>query len=383
MIAITAAALFTPLERIDRPLLLVEDGAIAEVSCQAARELPGNCRTVDFPGASLAPGFIDLHVHGGAGRDVMETSPDALPAVGALLAQHGVTGYFPTTITAPIDRTLAALDCLAAQIEAPADGLRARPLGIHLEGPFLSHARRGVHPKENLMPPTIAAFERFWHAARGHISVMTIAPEVAGAVEVITEATRRGVCVSLGHSDAYLKDARAGVQAGARHATHTFNAMRPMDHRKPGILDLVLTEDGISADIIADGIHVDPLVIKLFMRLKGPDRAVLITDGLAATGMPEGHYHLGALELDVKDGRCTSNGTLAGSILTMDRAVRNLMQFAELDRGAALRAASYNPATTVGIASKRGFLAAGAEADFVVLNPQNEVIKTVVHGTGL
>src|SRR5438270_279761 len=258
MIAITAAALFTPLERIDRPLLLVEDGAIAEVSCQAARELPGNCRTVDFPGASLAPGFIDLHVHGGAGRDVMETSPDALPAVGALLAQHGVTGYFPTTITAPIDRTLAALDCLAAQIEAPADGLRARPLGIHLEGPFLSHARRGVHPKENLMPPTIAAFERFWHAARGPISVMTIAPEVAGAVEVITEATRRGVCVSLGHSDAYLKDARAGVQAGARHATHTFNAIRPMDHRKPGILDLVLTEDGISADIIADGIHVDP-----------------------------------------------------------------------------------------------------------------------------
>lgn len=383
MIAITAAALFTPLERIDGPLLLVEDSKVVEVTRRAARELPGKCRTVDFSGATLAPGFIDLHIHGGAGRDVMDTSPEALPAVGALLAQHGVTSYFPTTITAPVDKTLSALEALANQIEAGADGLRARPLGIHLEGPFLSHARRGVHPKENLLPPTVAAFERFWQAARGLISLMTIAPEVAGATEVIAEATRRGVCVSLGHSDAYVKDARTGVQAGARHATHTFNAMRPMDHRKPGILDLVLTEDSLTADIIADGIHVDPLVIKLFMRLKGPDRAVLITDALAATGMPEGHYKLGALEFDVKDGRCTSNGTLAGSILTMDRAVRNLMQFADVDLQHAVRAASYNPATTVGLSSKRGALVAGAEADFVVLNPKNEVIKTFVHGAGL
>lgn len=383
MIAITAAALFTPLERIDRPMLLVEDGTIVELSGQAHRELPGNCRTVDFAGATLAPGFIDLHIHGGAGRDAMEASPDALPTVGALLAQHGVTSYLPTTITAPVDKTLAALDCLADQIEAAADGQHARPLGVHLEGPFLSHARRGVHPKENLLPPTVAALDRFWQAARGHISMMTIAPEVPGATEVIAEAVRRGICVSLGHSDAYLKDALAGVQAGARHATHTFNAMRPMDHRRPGILDLVLTEDHISADIIADGIHVDPLVIKLFMRLKGPDRAVLITDALAATGMPEGHYRLGALEFDVKDGRCTSNGTLAGSILTMDRAVRNIMQFAEVDLQDALRAASYNPATAIGISSNRGILAAGAEADFVVLSPKNEVIKTVVHGAGL
>lgn len=383
MIAITAAALFTPLERIDGPMLLVEDGAIVEVTCQSRRESPRKCRTVDFPDAILAPGFIDLHIHGGAGRDLMETSPDALPTVGALLAKHGVTSYFPTTITAPVDKTLAALECLANQIEAAPDGQRARPLGIHLEGPFLSHARRGVHPKENLLPPTVAAFDRFWQAARGHVSMMTIAPEVPGASEVIAEATRRGVCVSMGHSDAYLKDARSGVQAGAHHATHTFNAMRPMDHRKPGILDLVLTEDHISADIIADGIHVDPLVIKLFMRLKGPDRAVLITDALAATGMPEGHYQLGALEFDVKDGRCTSNGTLAGSILTMDRAVRNVMQFAGIGLHDALRAASYNPATTVGISNKRGALAAGAEADFVVLSPQNEVIKTVLHGAGL
>lgn len=383
MIAVTAAALFTPLERIREPVLLVNDGLIVEAASRAARELPQNSRHVDFPGATLAPGFIDLHIHGGAGRDVMEMAPDALPAVGALLAQHGVTSYFPTTITAPVDKTLAALECLANQIEAGGNGVRARPLGIHLEGPFLSHARRGVHPKEHLLPPTVAAFERFWQAARGHISLMTIAPEVAGATEIIAEATRRGVCVSLGHSDAYLQDARVGVQAGARHATHTFNAMRPMDHRKPGILDLVLTDEHLTADIIADGIHVDPLVIKLFARLKGPDRAVLITDGLAATGMPEGHYKLGALEFDVKDGRCTSNGTLAGSILTMDRAVRNFMQFAEVNLQDALRAASYNPAATVGISHKRGVLQAGAEADFVVLSPQNEVIRTVIHGAGL
>ena len=383
MIAITAAVLFTPLERIDHPLLLVDDGVIEDVTSRNTRDLPAKTRLVDFGDAILAPGFIDLHIHGGAGHDVMESSNDALPKVAAFLAQHGVTGYFPTTVTAPVDRTLAALERLADSIQAKQPAPGARPLGVHLEGPFLSHARRGVHPKEYLLPPTLQAFDRFWQAARGCIGLLTIAPEIPGAQELIAEAARRGVCVSLGHSDAYLDAARAGVDAGARHATHTFNAMRPVDHRKPGILDLVLTDDRVTADIIADGIHVDPVVVKLFMRLKGPERAVLITDALAAAGMPEGHYHLGAMDFVVKDGRCLSNGTLAGSVLTMDRAVRNLMQFADLPLDVALRAASYNPAKAVGISSKRGFLAPGADADFVVLSPQQQVIKTIVRGAGL
>jgi N-acetylglucosamine-6-phosphate deacetylase len=386
MLALTAATLFTPLERIEQPLLLLEDGVIAEVSSRGLREVPTDCRMVDFGDAVLAPGFVDIHVHGGAGHDVMEPDPAALPAVERLLAAHGVSSYLPTTVTAPVDATLTALEQLANAIEVaenkPSDELRARPLGIHLEGPFISHARRGAHPPENLLPPTVNAFELFWQAARGHIRVMTIAPELDGALEVIREAVRRGVCVSLGHSDADLNAARAAVAAGARHATHTFNAMRPLGHRDPGIVGEVLTNSALTADIIADGVHLDPTIVQLFLRAKGPEAAVLITDGTAATGMPEGRYRLGSFEVEVKDGRCLAGGKLAGSVLTMDSAVRNVMQFSQCRLQDAVRLATRNPARVSDLTG-RGTLEAGAVADLVVLEPDGQVRSTIIHGRGI
>jgi N-acetylglucosamine-6-phosphate deacetylase len=401
MIAITATTLFTPLERIEQPLLLVEDGSIVEATSRANRETPTGSRLVDFPGGILAPGFIDIHIHGGAGHDVMEAGGDALPAMERLLARHGVSSYFPTTVTAPLEATLSALARLADAIESGNDdaassdagargphstGPRARPLGIHLEGPFISHARRGVHPPENLLAPSLPAFDRFWQAARGHVRVLTIAPELPGAIEVIVEGVKRGICVSLGHSDADLNAARAGVKAGARHATHTFNAMRPLDHRDPGILGEVLTDSRLSADMIADGIHLDPAVVQLFLKAKGPEAAVLITDATAATGMPDGRYRLGSLEVEVKDGKCLSGGNLAGSVLTMDRAVRNVMQFAQWDLQQAVRLATLNPARVVALNGRRdqvGFLAPGARADLVVLSAQGEVRNTIIGGTAI
>jgi N-acetylglucosamine-6-phosphate deacetylase len=386
MIALTATALFTPLDRIEQPLLLVEDRVIAEVTSRARREVPGNCRSVDFGEGILAPGFIDIHIHGGAGHDVMEAGADALPPIERLLAAHGVSSYFPTTVTAPMEATLSALARLADAIDAAekssARDLRARPLGIHLEGPFISHKRRGVHPPENLLTPSVAAFDRFWQAARGHIRVLTIAPELPGAVEVIAEASARRVCVSLGHSDADLNAARAGIAAGARHATHTFNAMRPLDHRDPGILGEVLTDSRLSADIIADGIHLDPIIVELFLKAKGPDAAVLITDATAATGMPDGRYRLGSLEVEVKGGRCMVGGKLAGSVLNMDRAVRNVVQFARWELQQAVRLATLNPARVAGV-KQGGVLEAGAPADLVVLSPSGEVRQTIIRGAGI
>jgi N-acetylglucosamine-6-phosphate deacetylase len=387
MIALTAATLFTPLERIEQPLVLVDDSAIVEVSSRALGEAPKGCRVMDFGDGILAPGFVDIHIHGGAGHDVMESNSDALPAVERLLAFHGVSSYFPTTVTAPVDLMLAALERLADAIEAAnkhqsSGDRRAQPLGIHLEGPFISHARRGVHPPGNLLPPTLDMFERFWQAARGHIRVITIAPELEGAQEVIAEAARRGVCVSLGHSDADLNTARRAVAAGARHATHTFNAMRPLDHRNPGIIGAVLTDSRMSADIIADGVHLDPAVVQLFLKAKGLDAAVLITDAIAATGMPDGRYRLGSFEVEARDGKCLVDGKLAGSVLTMDRAVRNVMQFAQLELQQALRLATLNPARVAGLAG-RGELKAGAVADFVVLSPSGEVRNTIIRGAGI
>src|ERR1700694_4181859 len=384
MLAFTAGRLLTPTDFIEHPLVLVEHGRVVDISARSSRQVPAGVSTSDFGPSVIAPGYVDLHIHGSAGYDVMDDAAAALPAIEQLLARHGVTSYFPTTVTAPMDTTLRALERLADAIEKRernnADGhSRALPLGIHLEGPFISHARRGVHPPENLLAPTLALFERFWQAARGRIRMMTIAPELEGALEVIAEAARRGVCVSLGHSDADFAATERGIAAGARHATHTFNAMRPLDHRSPGILGAVLTDRRVSADIIADGVHLDPTLVKLFADAKGAAQTVLITDAISATGMPEGRYRLGSFEVDVHDGKCMVDGKLAGSVLTMDRAVRNLARFAEWDLPQAVAAASQNPARVARIANK-GVLAVGADADFVVLNSEGEVLRTFFGG---
>jgi len=384
MLAFTAGRLLTPTDSIEHPLVLVEQGRVVDISARSGRQVPAGVSVSDFADNVIAPGYVDLHIHGNAGYDVMDDTADALPAIEQLLARHGVTSYFPTTVTAPMDTTLRALERLANAIEKRernnADGkIRALPLGIHLEGPFISHARRGVHPPENLLAPTLALFEQFWRAARGRIRMMTIAPELEDALEVIAEAARRGVCVSLGHSDADFAAAERGIAAGARHATHTFNAMRPLDHRSPGILGAVLTDRRVSADIIADGVHLDPAIVKLFADAKGAAQTVLITDATSATGMPDGRYRLGSFEVDVRDGKCMVDGKLAGSVLTMDRAVRNLARFAEWDLPQAVAAASQNPARVARIANK-GVLAVGADADFVVLNPEGEVLRTFVGG---
>jgi N-acetylglucosamine-6-phosphate deacetylase len=390
MIVLSANRLYTPQEEIKDPLLFIEDGLISAVSSRAEREVPKNAAVTDLAKdglaeAILAPGFVDIHVHGGAGVDLMRATPGELPRLNKFLTTHGVTGYFPTTVAAPLDQTCAALARLADAIEAAQnsrtedDAIEAQPLGIHLEGPFLSHKRRGVHPPEYLVEPTLEVFERLWQAARGHVRMMTIAPELPGALEVIAEAARRKVCVSIGHSDATIDAARAGVHAGARHATHTFNAMRPLDHRDPGILGEVLTDRLLSADIIADGIHVAPEVIQIFLRSVGFERSVLITDAMAAAGMPEGTYQLGPIQVEVKDGKCTSNGSLAGSVLTMDRAVRNITRFSHWTLREAVRAATLNATRALGLA-QLGELAPGAEANIIVLSPDGEVQRTIVRG---
>jgi N-acetylglucosamine-6-phosphate deacetylase len=390
MIVLSASRLFTPLEEIADPLVFIEDGLVSAVSSRSQREIPKNATVIDLANdglgdAIMAPGFVDIHMHGGAGLDVMRAAPGELPHLNKFLTTHGVTGYFPTTVAAPLDQTCAALDRLADAIEAArvpdasSDAAHAEPLGIHLEGPFLSHKRRGVHPPEYLVEPTLGVFERLWQAARGHVRMMTIAPELPGALEVIAEAARRKVCVSIGHSDAVLEAARAGVHAGARHATHTFNAMRPLDHRDPGILGEVLTDPQLSADIIADGIHLAPEVIQIFLRAMGLERSVLITDAMAAAGMPDGTYQLGPIQVEVKDGKCTSNGTLAGSVLTMDRAVRNITKFAGWSLQHAVRAATVNATRAVGL-TQHGQLSPGAKANIIVLNPAGEVRRTIVRG---
>jgi len=374
--------MYTPNTSIDQALVLIEEGRIARMGSRVAMEVPANTAVTDFGDCTLTAGFVDIHIHGAAGHDVMQPDPGGRSEMECFLAHCGVTSYYPTTVTAPLDKLLSALEHLATGIESETEnkaGNRAQALGIHLEGPFLSHARRGVHPPEDLLAPSVNIFDRLWQAARGHIRLLTIAPELDGAVEVIAEADKRGICVSLGHSDADLNAAQLAVAAGARHATHTFNAMRPLDNREPGILGEILSNSHLTADVIADGIHVHPTMIEVLFKAKGIQNMVLITDGISATGMPDGRYQLGSLEVELKDGKCTRDGKLAGSVLTMDLAVRNSMHFAHLDLQQSVRAATLNPARVAG-AHKKGILEPGADADFVVLTAGGEVRATIVGG---
>jgi N-acetylglucosamine-6-phosphate deacetylase len=380
-----AGQLLTPLERIEDAALLIEDGIIVAVGPRATVNVPLKGRVVDFGDAILAPGLIDIHIHGGAGHDVMEGSDEGLAAIEQMMAQHGVTSYCPTTVTAPLEQTLVALECLGKGVQRTestghSGSTRALPLGVHLEGPFLSHARRGVHSSLYLQPPSVGMFNQMYDAAAGHVRMLTIAPELEGAMDLISDASRRGVCVCIGHSNATLAQALAGIQAGARHATHSFDAMRRFDHRDPGLLGVVLTDRTVTADIIVDGLHVQPAVVDLFMRAKGIDAAVLITDGISATGMPDGSYRLGLFEVQVRGGRCESFGKLAGSVLTLDRAIQNTMKFAQLSFQDSLRMATLNPARVLGIAHRKGVLQAGADGDIAVFSPDGEVMQTIVGG---
>jgi N-acetylglucosamine-6-phosphate deacetylase len=378
--AITAGTLFTPLESIASPVVVLEDQRVVSVHSREHVEVPACTRRFDFPQMIIAPGLIDIHIHGNAGYDVMEADEAGLRALQRDMAKHGVTGYLPTTVSAPEDRILRALERLGKAIDTNEGSEGACPLGIHLEGPFISHAKRGVHPPETLLQPSPDRLDRFRQASGGTIRVMTIAPELPGAVDTIEHARKLGIRSSLGHSDATFSQTDMGIVAGANHATHTFNAMRPLDHREPGILGAVLSDDRVTADIIADGIHVDPSMVKLFLAAKGEERAILITDAISATGMGDGHYKLGGLDVEVRGDRCEFQGRLAGSVLTLDRAVRNVMSFAGWKLQQAVRLATYNPAILLGLAEKKGSIAPGRDADLIILTPEGKVVQTFLRG---
>ncbi|HEY4381804.1 MAG TPA: N-acetylglucosamine-6-phosphate deacetylase [Acidobacteriaceae bacterium] len=375
--SLTARRLITADTIIEFPHIAIDsDGRIAGIESG-----PPNADQT-----TLTAAFFDVHVHGAAGHDAMEGSAEALGCIGNFLATRGVAHFLATTVTAPIDRTLRALEGIADAIEAAQQSTGARPVGIHLEGPFISHAKRGVHPPPDIQPPSIELFERMRQAARGHIRLMTIAPEIPGALELIAYATEAGTNVSLGHSDATATEARAGIAAGATSATHTFNAMRRLDHREPGICGVVLDTEILYAELICDGIHVAPEFVRMWLRSKGEDRAILVTDGISATGMPDGNYLLGELEVTVADGRCLStrdlaNGieTLAGSVLTMDRAVANLRRFTGASLATATRLASRNPARMAGL-QVLGQIAVGHPANFNTFAADGSLQQTLLYG---
>ncbi|MGB7987348.1 MAG: N-acetylglucosamine-6-phosphate deacetylase, partial [Terracidiphilus sp.] len=319
------------------------------------------------------------HIHGAMGHDAMEATPEALGAMGGFLAAHGTGSFLATTVTAPLEATLRALSRLAKLLARPSVAGRATPVGIHLEGPFLSHAKRGVQPVEHLLTPDISTFDRLFEAAEGHIRLMTLAPELPGAVELTAHATARGVRVSLGHSNATTKETQAAILAGAVSATHTFNAMRALDHREPGILGTVLTTDALYAELICDGIHVAPEMVKLWWRAKGAELGILVTDAMSAAGMPDGEYFLGGFPVQVAEGRAMARGVLAGSVLTLDRALSNFIKFTGAPLESALLLATVNPSSMIGLNDWDGFVTVGQKANLVALDRAGKLVGSLMN----
>jgi N-acetylglucosamine-6-phosphate deacetylase len=375
---ITARRLIAPEHLLEDPMVVVEDGIITRIASQAEADLPIG-HHVHFDDCTLAPAFFDVHIHGSAGHDVMEATPQAFTKIGHFLARHGVGAYLPTTVTAPLDATLRSLSGMAKFIGSLEYG--ARPLGIHMEGPFLSPHKKGAHSEHLLLTPSVKLFDQMWQAAEGKVRLMTIAPELPGAEEVISHATALGVRVSLGHSNADSDAAKRGVAAGGVSATHTYNAMRSFDHREPGLLGEVLANDDLFAELICDGLHVAQNAVRIYWKAKGPERAILITDAMAASGMPDGNYKLGELDVRVKDGVCLiGENTLAGSTLTLNRGVKNFAEFTGAPIRDVAALASRNPARMAGFASEVGSLAVGRSADITVLSAGNEVVDTILRG---
>lgn len=379
--ALLASTVYTPDPILDG-VVLVEDGRIAAAGTREQVSIPKGARVTLLGEKVIAPGFIDIHVHGAGGRDLMEPTREAADTVSRTLARYGTTSYYATTVTAPQGNTLRTLEFLAAYIAEREKTVRpaAQPLGIHMEGPYISVKRRGVHPVESITEPTLAAYRRMAQAAGGRLRIMTIAPELAASSEVITEMTRSGVRPSIGHTDATYEQAERAVELGARQATHTFNAMRPFGHRDPGVIGAVLTDPRIKAELIADGVHVDPTAIRVLYQAKGASGIILVSDGMSGTGMLDGLYPVAGFLVEVKDGVCRYQGALAGSVLTLDRALRNMRRFLGLSLAEALPMATRNTAELLGIADRKGVLKPGADADLVVLDAEGSVQGVYVRG---
>ena len=381
---LTAERLWNGTSLVDHPVILIEDGRIASIDSRTISESRATSgdQVLDHPNAMLAPAFFDVHIHGAAGHDVMEATPEALKTIGRLLAAHGTGSYLATTVTASVDATLQSLSGLAtllAHPPAPAETI-TWPIGIHLEGPFLSHAKRGVHPPDLLLAPDIALFDRFYEAAEGQVRLMTLAPELPGAAELAAHATSRGVRVSVGHSNATAAETRTAIAAGAVSATHTFNAMRPLDHREPGILGVVLTTDSLFAELICDGIHNTAEMVKIWWRCKGPERAILVTDSMSATGMPDGEYSLAGFKIQVANGKASFGDVLAGSVLTLDRALANFLSFTGATVEQGLRLLTANPAAMTGLSNQAGSLAIGQPANLVVVDAKGSLVASFLNG---
>ncbi|HEV2358892.1 MAG TPA: N-acetylglucosamine-6-phosphate deacetylase [bacterium] len=355
-------------------VVVIEDGRIVRVSAEAAPR-----GGLSFPDATLIPGLIDLQVNGGAGVDCLRAGAAAYDTLGRYLAATGVTAYVPTITSAPLEEMRRAGEIAAAAMRRP--GALPEILGVHLEGPYLNPLRRGAHRAQDLRSPDVDEIAETVRRLEGTVRIMTLAPELENAEPAVRWLVEAGVVVAIGHTDAAFDDVQAAARWGARLVTHLFNAMRGIHHREPGAAGGALVTPALTLGVIADLAHVHPAVLALTAHAAGMSRVALVTDAVSAAGMGRGSFTLGAQTIDVRDGvPRLPDGSLAGSVLQLHRAVQNFAGAAGVSRRDAVQAASFTPAKVLGLHRRKGRIAPGMDADLVVLGRDGDVVLTVARG---
>jgi N-acetylglucosamine-6-phosphate deacetylase len=372
---ISGGAILTPLQVLPDHTLVIEGGKILAIEAGKIAGGPAD-RRIDSEGFWVIPGLLDIHTHGAVGYDTMDATTEAIGAMALYFARHGVTGFLPTTVSESKEAIWRAIENLS---NCPQSEHGARHLGVHVEGPYLNPAQRGAQAEQHLRAPDLREYER-WLSA-GNVKFMTLAPELDGAPILIEHGVHQGIEFAVGHSTANYEQVLLAADGGLHHATHIFNGMRGIHHRDPGTTGAILTDDRIYAHVIADGIHLHPAIVKLIIRAKGTSRTILITDSMRATGCPDGKYHLGSETITVRNGiPRTEAGGLAGSTLTMDQALRNVIRFCDLSLGDALVMATITPAEALHLEGVKGVLGPGADADIVLLDQNLHVHMTMIAG---
>jgi len=376
------AAVYAETGKIDQGYVWIEGEKVADVGPMSLCPADAEAEVIELsPRFAIVPGFIDVHIHGAAGADVMDATPSALQAMANALPAEGTTSFLATTMTAPSEQIEAALRNAARYMaEANRPGA-AEVLGVHLEGPFLSPKRAGAQHPHHLADPNISLFQRWQEAAGGNIRLVTLAPERDGGLDLVAYLKKTGVVASIGHSDAVYEEVKAAVEAGVTHATHLFNGMRGIHHREPGAAGAVLMHDEVVCELIADGLHVAPPMIRFAYRNKGSDGLILITDAMRAKCLGDGQYDLGGQEVAVRGQEARlADGTLAGSVLKLADALRRVLDCTGCHLEDVIRMASWNPAKQLRILDRKGSLRPGKDADVVVLDEQYGVAMTFCRG---
>jgi len=360
---------------LERGWLLVDGAQIREVGAYPAPSV--DAHILPLGGRTVTPGLIDLHVHGALGYDTMDASPESLREMARFCVRHGVTAFLATTMAASTERILAALEAVKETAHTDTGG--ARLLGAHVESPYIAKARAGAQDARHVHLP--APQECASILATDVVRILTLAPELPRSEDVIGAALEAGAVPSIGHTQATYEQVRRAVELGVRHVTHLFNGMEPLHHRRPGALGAALTMDALTCELIADNVHVHPAVLDLALRAKGVERIALVTDAMRGVGMPDGDYELGGQRVLVRDGVARlPGGALAGSTLTLDRAVHNAMAAAGLPFCQAVRMASEIPARVLGLHTRTGAIAPGLDADLAVWDQAGRIVLTIVQG---